>query len=181
MRWFVLAVRDVVFWGLCIFCFTFLLGPDSLVSKWGWGTCSPTPWGTGFRAEDTRWFKYDRDKLWLVYTHIVPVIFEPPCTSVYLIVCLVVLECPAILVRQKEQSLKWSFGSRRTIGIEKAIAQWFTFFHCVTVFAHVRQHICASQFFPWSPRAQSKYILWAFFIKSVMFFSSDFVVSLLHT
>jgi hypothetical protein len=29
----------------------------------------------------TRWFKYDRDKLWLVYTQIVPVIFEPPCTT----------------------------------------------------------------------------------------------------
>jgi hypothetical protein len=28
----------------------------------------------------TRWFKYDRDNLWLVYTQIVPVIFEPPCT-----------------------------------------------------------------------------------------------------
>ena len=28
----------------------------------------------------TRWFKYDRDKLRLVYTQIVPVIFEPPCT-----------------------------------------------------------------------------------------------------
>jgi hypothetical protein len=27
----------------------------------------------------TRWFKYDRDKLWLVYTQRVPVIFEPPC------------------------------------------------------------------------------------------------------
>jgi hypothetical protein len=27
----------------------------------------------------TRWFKYDRDKLWLVYTQSVPVIFEPPC------------------------------------------------------------------------------------------------------
>jgi hypothetical protein len=27
----------------------------------------------------TRWFKYDRDKLWLVYTQIVPDIFEPPC------------------------------------------------------------------------------------------------------
>ena len=30
----------------------------------------------------TRWFKYDRDKLWLVYTQIVPVIFEPPCTNI---------------------------------------------------------------------------------------------------
>jgi hypothetical protein len=29
----------------------------------------------------TRWFKYDRDKLWLVYTQIVPVIFEPPCST----------------------------------------------------------------------------------------------------
>jgi hypothetical protein len=31
------------------------------------------------RNRSTRWFKYDRDKLWLVYTQIVPVIFEPPC------------------------------------------------------------------------------------------------------
>ena len=29
-------------------------------------------------ATYTRWFKYDRDKLWLVYTKIVPVVFEPP-------------------------------------------------------------------------------------------------------
>jgi hypothetical protein len=29
--------------------------------------------------EDTGWFRYDRDKLRLVYTQIVPVIFEPPC------------------------------------------------------------------------------------------------------
>ena len=29
----------------------------------------------------TMWFKYDRDKLWLVYTQSVPVIFEPPCIS----------------------------------------------------------------------------------------------------
>ena len=32
----------------------------------------------------TRWFKYDRDKLWLVYTQIVPVIFEPPCTYLHI-------------------------------------------------------------------------------------------------
>jgi hypothetical protein len=47
-------------------------------------------------AACTRWFKYDRDKLWLVYTKIVPVIFEPPsmyvcmyyvCTYVYMYVC----------------------------------------------------------------------------------------------
>jgi hypothetical protein len=30
-------------------------------------------------AAFTRWFRYDRDKLWLVYTQSVPVIFEPPC------------------------------------------------------------------------------------------------------
>jgi hypothetical protein len=30
----------------------------------------------------TRWFKHDRDKLWLVYTQIVPVIFEPPCNPI---------------------------------------------------------------------------------------------------
>ena len=33
---------------------------------------------------NTRWFKYDRDKLWLVYTQTVPVIFEPPCTFSFL-------------------------------------------------------------------------------------------------
>jgi hypothetical protein len=33
----------------------------------------------------TRWFKYDRDKLWLVYTQIVPVIFEPPCIYIVFI------------------------------------------------------------------------------------------------
>jgi hypothetical protein len=31
------------------------------------------------RTTNTRWFKYDRDKPWLVYTQSVPVIFEPPC------------------------------------------------------------------------------------------------------
>ena len=31
---------------------------------------------------NTRWFKYDRDKLWLVYTQSVPVIFEPPCMCI---------------------------------------------------------------------------------------------------
>jgi hypothetical protein len=30
----------------------------------------------------TRWFKYDRDKLWLIYTQILPVIFEPPFSVV---------------------------------------------------------------------------------------------------
>ena len=34
-----------------------------------------------WRAYNTRRFKYDRDKLWLVYIQIVPVIFEPPCTQ----------------------------------------------------------------------------------------------------
>ena len=32
-----------------------------------------------FHSVCTRWFIYDRDKLWLVYTQIVPVIFKPPC------------------------------------------------------------------------------------------------------
>ena len=31
-------------------------------------------------TSSTRWFKYNRDKLWLVYKQSVPVIFEPPCT-----------------------------------------------------------------------------------------------------
>jgi hypothetical protein len=35
----------------------------------------------------TRWFKYDQDKLWLVYTQSVPVIFEPPCTYIMVTFC----------------------------------------------------------------------------------------------
>jgi len=31
----------------------------------------------------TRWFKYDRDCNRFVYTQIVPVIFEPPCSNIY--------------------------------------------------------------------------------------------------
>ena len=37
--------------------------------------------GASCVPHDTRWFKYDRDKLSLVYTQIVPVIFEPPCNT----------------------------------------------------------------------------------------------------
>jgi hypothetical protein len=40
---------------------------------------SPRPSQHTQICEYTSWFKYDRDKLWLVYTQIVPVIFEPPC------------------------------------------------------------------------------------------------------
>ena len=36
---------------------------------------------TSTADEYTRWFKYDRDKLLLVYTQIVPIIFEPPCNT----------------------------------------------------------------------------------------------------
>jgi hypothetical protein len=28
------------------------------------------------------WFKYDRDKLWHVYTQSIQVIFEPPCNII---------------------------------------------------------------------------------------------------
>ena len=37
--------------------------------------------GKTVHVESTRWFKYGRDKLWLIYTQSVPVIFEPPCTT----------------------------------------------------------------------------------------------------
>jgi hypothetical protein len=37
--------------------------------------------GLKYFAVYTRWLKYDRDKLWLVYTQSVPVIFEPPCRT----------------------------------------------------------------------------------------------------
>ena len=56
-------------------------------------SCSAVPQPTAHRVSHiihihsvyTRWFKYDRDKLWLVYTQIVPVIFEPPCIIRYYI------------------------------------------------------------------------------------------------
>jgi hypothetical protein len=36
-----------------------------------------------YRYKFTRWFKNDRDKVWLVYKQIVPVIFEPLCILFY--------------------------------------------------------------------------------------------------
>ena len=44
-----------------------------------WTYYSPVTYTSS--SHSTRWFKYGRDKLSLVYTQIVPVIFEPPCTS----------------------------------------------------------------------------------------------------
>jgi hypothetical protein len=41
--------------------------------------CSFYTWMYSYTYRYTRWFKYDRDKLWLVYTQIVPVISEPTC------------------------------------------------------------------------------------------------------
>ena len=46
------------------------------------GTLREKLWCNVFQpsaTRNTRWFKYDREKLWLIYTQIVPVIFEPPC------------------------------------------------------------------------------------------------------
>jgi hypothetical protein len=37
-------------------------------------------------AEYTRWFKYDRDYLCVNKSQFVPVIFEPPCTSLLVVV-----------------------------------------------------------------------------------------------
>ena len=41
-------------------------------------------------SESTRWFKYDRDKCALFTHKSVPVIFEPPCISVFsnVVVCI---------------------------------------------------------------------------------------------
>ena len=65
------------------FCFVF----DDSISGVVWdGSCGC--WWLGLRVNAvlmqrtyiTRWFKYDRGKLWLVYTQSVPDIFEPPFT-----------------------------------------------------------------------------------------------------
>ena len=51
------------------------------------------PWRKRFCCQMewcTRWFKYDRDKLWLVYTQIVPVIFEPPCIYLNSLYCFII-------------------------------------------------------------------------------------------
>ena len=46
----------------------------------------------------TRWFKYDRDKLWLVYTQSVPVIFEPPCIKRHILQRKWILNCTIYIV-----------------------------------------------------------------------------------
>jgi hypothetical protein len=38
--------------------------------------------GKRLSRESTRWFIYDRDKHWLVYTQTVAVRFQPPCNKV---------------------------------------------------------------------------------------------------
>jgi hypothetical protein len=49
-------------------------------SPYNFVTCCLNTWVTvPLPCLCTRWFRYDRDKLWLVYTQIVPVIFELPC------------------------------------------------------------------------------------------------------
>ena len=54
----------------------------------------------------TRWFKYDRDKLWLVYTQIVPVIFEPPCIYTYIYIQ-GVLQFHWLFSQKKSVSSRW--------------------------------------------------------------------------
>jgi hypothetical protein len=87
----------------CLWCLRVLLGTCIEVTR-VWqvvGVCGSAWWRSrntgrmlmkfhayvlllGLHQNRTRWFKYDRDKLWLVYTQTVPVIFEPPCTSNFL-------------------------------------------------------------------------------------------------
>ena len=50
-----------------------------------------TPHPAYFIIIYTRWFKYDREKLWLVYTQSVPVIFEPPCIFIRANCCFVII------------------------------------------------------------------------------------------
>jgi hypothetical protein len=49
----------------------------------------------------TRWFKYDRDKLSLVYTQTVPVIFEPPCMYVCMYVYILHLVLQKVTKRRQ--------------------------------------------------------------------------------
>ena len=63
-------------------------------------------------ALSTRWFKYDRDKLWPVYTQSVPVIFEPPCmlrrTGVALM-CLLHVSAKQVFHREQHVNTKYKF------------------------------------------------------------------------
>jgi hypothetical protein len=63
--------------------------------------CKESCWigQTDIGGVNTRWFKYDRDKLWLVYTQSVPVIFEPPC----------IMRSRKVLVQCKAAGLWWTF------------------------------------------------------------------------
>ena len=54
----------------------------------------------------TRWFKYDRDKLWLVYTQIVPVIFKPPCISLLSHACHIA-RLPYSLLYDHRNNISW--------------------------------------------------------------------------
>jgi hypothetical protein len=54
---------------------------NAIVPQAEWVTSVLEVFLYSIRGGCTRWFKYDRYKLWLVYTQSVPVIFEPPCMN----------------------------------------------------------------------------------------------------
>jgi hypothetical protein len=61
------------------------------------------------RLQDVRWFKYDRDKLWLVYTQVVPVIFEPPCICCSLhAVCCGIAWCRRRVIHSQGLEIEYS-------------------------------------------------------------------------
>jgi hypothetical protein len=62
----------------------------------------------------TRWLKYDRDKLWLVYTQIVPVVFEPPCTLHKI-----------IAVLNNRETRKCNQGSETYLCLQRILTLWF--------------------------------------------------------
>jgi hypothetical protein len=59
---------------------------------------------------NTRWFKYDRDKLWPVYTQSVPVIFEPLCNCIKRCTRNSMFRRSSLRPPEKMIEFSWNFG-----------------------------------------------------------------------
>ena len=85
------------------------------------------------------------------------------------------------LVKQKYQSVMWSFCSRNAIGTAKLIDSRETCGNFLKLLAHVPQQIWGAQGLSWFPTLQPKYKFYAFLTKGLILCIWAFTVNSPHT
>ena len=96
------------------------------------------------KYSNTRWFKYDRDKLWLIYIQIVPVIFEPPCRFVQHLTFgnLEILETVWLFINKQEMQSMYNVILRRVHVTTVAVEMQQVLHISVCVCARTRVSAC---------------------------------------